>query len=206
VSNRVESSIDRWIGALVIAFVGYHIVVFAGLHLLVPMLDPVNSIITDYLDSPYAGLTRTTFAAFGLMWAAVAVGLWRALPRRPLSAAGVGLMALGVVSLALVTLRPEIGDPRNAAEVGSVLVRLAGIGRAALFLSLLVLSIAVRRDPRRHAAGTMLLGLAGTAILLLAITLATLLERGYAGLSQRIIFILLYAWAGIAAYAVIGNE
>jgi len=206
VSDHAQHPTDRWIGALVFAFAAYHLVVFAGLHVLVPALDPVGSIITDYLDTPYAGLTRTAFAAFGLMWAAVAAGLWRALPRRPLSRAGVGLMALGFVSLALVTLDPTIGDPRHAAAVGGVLVRLAGIGSAALFLSLLVLSIAVRREQRWHAVGTLLLVLAGVAVLLLAITLATLLERGYAGMTQRIIFLLLYAWAGVAGYAVIGNE
>jgi hypothetical protein len=203
VIEAAEASGNRIITALILACTVYHLAVFAALHALVPPLDPVSSIITDYLDSPYRSLSRSTFAAFGLMWAAVAAGMWRTLPRWRLTVAGVVLMALGVLSLVLVTLRPPIADPRNATEAGMALARVGGIGRTSLFISLVVLSLVVRRQPRSRTVGGVMLGLATAAILLLAITLASLLERGYAGIAQRAIFLVLYTWVLLAALRVI---
>lgn len=198
---------DRAIGTLILGCAAYHLIAFASLHVLVSSLDPADSLITDYLDSSWRPLARSTFVAFGVMWAAVAVGLWRVLPRHGLEVLGLLLMAGGIAALFVVVLVPETAAPGTVSgATGGALVRAVSIGRLCLFASLLVLSLAVRDEPGWWHISTWLLTLSVASILLLAVTLTTLIDNGWGGLGQRAIFILLYAWAAIAAFAVAGKR
>ena len=62
-------------------------------------------------------------------------------------------------------------------------------------------SSAAVRTPGLKRLGLAMLSLATAAVLLLVVSLAVLLEAGYAGITQRVIFLLSYAWALLAASA-----
>ena len=103
---------------------------------------------------------------------------------------------LAALSILAVAVAPEIGDPRTeglAARVVNVLPR------PGLFAGILLVSLAVRGSPGWGPTASVLTVLAVISLLLLILTIAVLLEAGYAGLGQRALFVCVYAWVGIVS-------
>lgn len=208
-AHRTENgrrTVAELAAATALAATAYHVAAFALLHLLAPSVGIVNGIITDYLNTPYRALAVSTFPAFAMIWFGIAVGLWHTLPgQKPLTIVGSALMGFAGASLVAVTFAPAVADPRNVEVQGSIAALAARSGRMALFLSLLMLSVAVRKARRWGGAGDLLLLLSSLCLAMLLVTMVVLLPRGLAGIPQRAIFLMLYAWVGTATLRVIGR-
>ena len=180
------ASISRvfvWIAGVAI---GVQALAFAALHILEPQLGWKSSLITDYAGTEHALVARLSLAAFGITWIAVSIVLRDMLPPGVVTTVVFLLVLLAGLGLVYsATLDARAMDPRLA-EGPAAARRILGLLRLALFVSLIVASIQLR------SAGLVLLSAA--TLLLLIVTLAVFLGRGLAGLPQRIVFVMTYAW------------
>ena len=177
-----------------------HVVVFATLHVLNPDLGLIESLYTDYLGTESATLTRVGFLLFASTWAALALALRSVLPAGLASNIVTVLLLLASASLGYSsTLDAAAADPRLAAGP-SVLRGAIGLFRLGLFVSLVVASISLRRVQgwRRVAQALTVVSAVNLAILVLSLTV--LLDCGWAGLGQRLVFALTYTWVVAVAW------
>lgn len=186
----VRSRSGTVFGRLAVLGVVLHSLLFALLHLLVPELSPAAAIISDYAQTSFGWLAVSAFLAFALIWSSLAVEL-RPLLRGPAMHLGWVLLALASLAIAVAAIFPGSADPGNPTVLSTAQNLVA---RPGLFLGIVLVSIGLRARPGWRGLGNLLLGLALASALLLVATLAVLLERGWGGLGQRVIFLLLYAW------------
>lgn len=201
-TDRSSVSVVAWIA---VAGVLCHAAAFGLLHLLDPGIDPVRSIISDYVGGGYPALARVAFFAFAVIWGALAVALGAVRPRRRLVLAGRILFGIAVIGVLLAAFVPSMADPREAAS-SSVIGTLSGrIGRPALFVGVLLVSVGVRRIPGWERTARILVLLAALAAVGLGLTLGLLLEAGFGGVGQRVIFVLLYVWAVLISLRILAS-
>lgn len=179
---------------LAVAGIAYHAVAFAALHVLEPQLSPLRSLIGDYASTPSGWLAASTFVAFAATWAALAIGLsWPT--RSRLLPAGRVLFGAAAVALLVAALVPSAADPRTPTALAKAL----NLARPGLFLGIPLVSIALGRVPEWKGSSRVLVVLALSAFILMLVSVGVLLEAGFAGLGQRIAFLLVYAWVGLVA-------
>ncbi len=172
-----------------------HAALFIGLHVLEPGISPFASIISDYSQTPHAGWAMAAFVAFGIIWGAMAVAFSDAAESNSVQVGRV-LFALAMVAILVAAIFPATADPRT----GSLVARIQNLmARPGLFLAVLLVSLGVRRVAGWEVVAGRLVGLAMAAIVLLVATIGLLLEAGFGGLGQRILFLVLYAWVWTAA-------
>lgn len=185
------SSAFVWIAGVAI---GIQALAFLLLHVLEPTLAWKSSLITDYVGTDHGSLARVSLATFGVTWVALSMVLRGALPSGAIATVVFALMLLpGLALLYSSTLDARALDPRLA-EGPAVIRRILGILRLGLFFSLIVASMQLRSVQGWEDVAPRLTALAVTIFVLLTVTLAVLLRRGWAGLGQRVIFALTYAW------------
>jgi len=177
---------------LAVAAAFAHLLAFVALHVLEPDVSMVSGIISDYGHGEYAWLQRLSFVFFAVMWGTLS-GAMSILPqRRPTIVARVIFVA--VVPLLLVgAVVPSAMDPRDPTFLSTVL----NASRPAQFLAMLLVSVGLRKSSGWEDLARVLLALTLAACVLLAVSLAFLLEAGYAGLTQRAVFAIFYGWVGL---------
>jgi len=186
-----QVAVSRLAG-LALAGVAYHALAFIILHVLEPQLSPVSAIISDYAATESSWLVVTTFVAFAVVWAALALGLsWPG--QAWLLVAGRVVFAVAAIGLLVAALVPAAADPRT----GTVLSVALGAVRPALFVAIVVVSVGLRSDLLWHDGSWMLVILSSAALLLTLVSVAFLLEAGVAGLGQRAVFVLIYVWVSL---------
>jgi hypothetical protein len=159
------------------------------LHILVATVDPMSDRVSDYLSSDHAVLARSTFLALGIALAALGLGLRPYYPRSVLSRTSVALLLVAVVGFVGVAIAPQaaryFGIPTQPAAV----------------LSILLLSIGLRQQPRWSRVGTILVLIGGglLTIYLFTIVLGVLVSLGFGGLANRAVLILIYTWVAFVA-------
>lgn len=190
---------SRW-ASVAIAGIASHVALFALLHWLEPQLSPKASIISDYGETASSFVATIAFFAFAAIWLALAIALSSASPSNLILAFGRVLFLLAVVGIATGALFPETADPRTA----SIAARLQGIvARPGLFLGIVLVSIGLRSANGWGDLWPVLLALSLVAAAMLPITIAVMLERGLGGVGQRLIFVLVYAWAVLVALRIL---
>jgi Protein of unknown function (DUF998) len=188
-----------------VAMVGVtcHAVLFGLLHWLEPQLSPKSSIISDYSATNSAWVTAATFVAFAATWFSLSLALSEASGASTVLAVGRALFLLAAVAILLGVLFPSAMDPRTP----STLARIQSVvSRPGLFLGLLLVPAGLRVVPGWSDLWPVLLTLAVICALVLVLTLTVLLERGLAGVGQRIIFGLIYAYVLVACFRLIKLE
>ena len=161
----------------------------ALLHGLVPDVDPMKELIGAYLESQYGWLSRSTFLALGCALTAVALAVRAHRAGGVLPRVAAILLLLGVLGLVGVASAPAG-------------VRYFAIpAQPATVLSILMLSIVLRRDPRWRPIGNVLVLIGGAlvAVFLLTVVLGTLVALGVGGLANRLVLILIYVWVALVA-------
>lgn len=172
-----------------------HAALLLGLHVLEPGISPLASIISDYSQTAHAGWATAAFVTFGIIWGAMAVALSGTDDSRGVQV-GRALFALAMVAILVAAIFPATADPRT----GSVVARIQNlVARPGLFLAVLLVSLGVRRVAGWEAVAARLVGLATAAIVLLVATIGFLLQAGFGGAGQRVLFLVLYAWVWTAA-------
>ncbi len=179
-----------------------------GLHFLAADKDPIDLLISQYANSGFGWLMNLGFGVAGVGVLALAVGLWRSLPRtRPVTAAVV-LLALVGIGFAGLGVFPEDVPLDDGSVSYTFAGRMHGLSSAVMFTSLIV---AVFVLARIFAGNPSLRGFASTtrnfawAILALfaASNLASVVTPpgtgGVAGLVQRIFGAVLVVWLILTA-------
>ena len=158
----------------------------------------VSGIISDYGRREYAWLQRLSFVFFAVMWGALS-GAMSILPqRRPTIVAR--LIFVAVVPLLLVgAVVPSAMDPRDPTFLSTAL----NASRPAQFVAMLLVSVGLRKSSGWEDRARVLLALTLAAFALLLVSLAVLLEAGYAGLTQRAVFAIFYAWVSLLSVRLI---
>jgi len=194
----IESSGAVRLARLAIAAAVAHLLAFVALHVLAPDVSMVSGIISDYGRGEYAWLQRLSFVLFALMWGTLS-GAMSILPqRRPTVVARVVFLA--VVPMLLVgAVVPSAMDPRDPTFLSTAL----NAGRPAQFVAMLLVSIGLRKSRGWEDLARALLALTLAAFVLLVVSLAVLLEAGYAGLTQRAVFAIFYGWVGLLSVRLI---
>lgn len=199
-NREVSARAAAWVA---IAGVICHAALFGLLHILDPRIDPVLGIISEYVRGAAPGVARATFFAFAAIWGGLAVALGRIGGRNRLVLAGRILFAVAMIGVLIAGLVPAIADPRAEAS-SSLLGTISGrIGRPALFVGVLLISVGARRIPGWEDTAGILVLIAVLGLLGLVLTLGLLLEAGTGGVGQRVIFVLLYAWAVLVALRIL---
>lgn len=181
-----NQNVLAWVALCAVALHGTAMVL---LHVLVPDVDPTTDMVSAYLRSEYAALSRFTFLVLGCALASLGLAL-----RSHLS---VGMFPRIAAILLLVAIVGFVG----VASAPSA-ARYFGIPtQPATVLSILILSIALRRDPRWSSIGALLVLIGGalTAIFVLTVVLGTLVSFGLGGLANRLVLVLIYVWVVLIA-------
>ena len=102
-------------------------------------------------------------------------------------------------------MRCVVRDRTGLARTGTVFARVQNLfARPGLFIGVVAVSLGAAKTPGWGSKARSLVGLSISALLLLVVTVAFLLERGLGGVGQRLIFILLYSWAVLVSWHLIG--
>jgi hypothetical protein len=189
-----------WAATLAIVGSAYFALAVAALHFLKPDLDPVSRMTSEYANGPYSFVMSSAFLAMGVGCLALVAALYREVPRRALSLAGLvffGLWAVGV----LVAMTFPI-DP------GGVPVTLAGTihqtAGPATFLCAAVgvslLSWRFGRDEQLRSIQPALLALSAVVVVGFVVT-ASFFFTGteLAGLAQRVVLATVVVWIVLVA-------
>lgn len=187
------------------AAIGVQALTFALLHGLEPGLGWKSSLITDYVATEHASVARVSLAAFGVSWLALGVLLLGVLGRGAgawivfVLMVGAGLSLIYSSTMSAGALDPRVSGGPVATQ------RLFGVARLGLFVSLVVASILLRGVTGWEGIAPTLIVVSVTILTLLVVTLAVLLNRGLAGLPQRLVFVLTYAWVGMVLWGASGR-
>lgn len=186
---------------LAIAAVAYHSVAFAALHVLEPQVSPTRSLIGDYSPTDSGWLAASTFVAFAVVWAAVALALSGPTQSMVLVAGRV-LFAVAAVGLPVAAFVPSAADPRTKSALATAL----NLTRPGLFVGILLVSIALARLPEWEGASWSLVILAVVAFAVMMLSVRFLLDAGLAGVGQRVVFLLVYAWVLLVALGCMSGQ
>lgn len=188
----MHSGLLRACGWLATAAVACCALGMALLHLLAPEVSPARDMVDAYLATPYALLSRSTFAGLGIALAALAVGLMFALgPRGAAAVMPLDLASLGFFGVALF---PEAAD------------RIGLVTRPLTLLAILVASLVLHRRPRWEPVGPLLVALALLLLGAFALTFGVLVERGLGGAANRAVLAVVYAWCLLVARGLLAPE
>ena len=174
---------------MAIIAVAYHASAMALLHLLAPQVDPVTEMVGAYLAGPHQLLARSTFLALACALAFIWLPLAGGVGAGVLARVALGLLAVASAGFFGVAAAPE------AARV------LAAPTRPATVVSILLLSVALRRQPRWRRLGGVLLpiGTALVTLFVLTVALGTVVSMGYGGLANRVVLALIDSWVVLVA-------
>jgi hypothetical protein len=189
-----------WAATLAIAGSAYFALAVAALHFLKPDLDPVSRMTSEYANGAYNFVMTSAFLAMGVGCLALVAALYREVPRRSLSAAGLvffGLWAVGVLVAMIFPIDP-----------GGVPVTLAGTIHqtagpptflcAAVGVSLL--SWRFGRDEQWRPLQPVALGLSAVIALgFVATAYFFFTGTELAGLAQRVVLAAVVAWIVLVA-------
>jgi hypothetical protein len=190
-----RSTTVLWTARLAVGAAATHALLFLVLHVLEPELSPAASILSDYGQTEHAPVAITAFIAFAVVWGALAVALSGASAGRSVLV-GRFLFALAMAAILVAAIFPSTADPRT----GSVIARVQNlVARPGLFVGVLLISIGLRGAAGWDQMARTLIVVAGTATVLLVLTVGLLLAAGLGGVGQRALFLLLYFWVWVVA-------
>ena len=195
------------LGWVAIAGVAYFVLAIAYLHVLRPDVNPVARVTSEYAVGPYGVLMTSAYFIFGCALVALGIGIARSFDTRAWTTVGTALLYLAAAATAIAGLFPiDAGALRPITSEGRV-HRLAGIvAFTSMTLGPLLLAPRFRRHRRWQDVASVgrLAGVAG--LLGLAAIQLFLLERGLAGVAQRIVLALVCAWMLLAAFRLTSKE
>jgi hypothetical protein len=176
--NDSRSRVLAW---LAVSAVILHAATTVLLHWLVPQVDPVSELMTAYLSSEYQVLSRVGGLAFGCAMGSLAVGLYFHRISGVWFKVALVLAAVAVIGFLVLAAAPD--------AVGF----LAGAVRPAMVLTVLVLSLRLRRETPWQVVGPYLLAMV-IGVVSLFVLLGIFLSAGLGGLANRVVLVLLYTW------------
>jgi hypothetical protein len=189
-----------WAATLAIAGSAYFALAVAALHFLKPDLDPVSRMTSEYANGAYNFVMTSAFLAMGVGCLALVAALYREVPRRSLSAAGLvffGLWAVGVLVAMIFPIDP-----------GGVPVTLAGtIHQTAGPATFLCAAVGVSLLSWRFGRDEQWQPLQPVALALSAVIALGFVATAYffftgtelAGLAQRVVLAAVVAWIVLVA-------
>jgi hypothetical protein len=185
---------SRALARLAMAAVMAHGLLFILLHLRAPTLGVADSLISDYARSEH-GLTSAAYLAFATVWLALAGALGRVtlVPKASISI-GRLLFTVAAVTIVLAAFDPVATDPRHRESLGAMRTLMSRFARPGLFVGIVLISLGVRRVPGWENLSGSLIGLAVAAMTVYVVTIVIMLNVGWAGLGQRVLFLVVYAW------------
>ncbi len=191
------------LGSLGLLSVAYSAVAVAALHLLDTEFDPVDDFLSEYALGDYGWLMRSVFVASGLGALAIALGLWRSLPRDKQAAAG----ALGVAVTGVGFIVAGIFETDTEDAAGEVETTATGLvhdlASSTLFLSVIIAAFLLWRvfaaAPSWRALSRPTLGFAIALVVFRVATIAVP-EGGPVGLPQRVLAALMMGWLALLAW------
>lgn len=193
----MRTETNRLFTWLALGAVAYHAMTMVLLHWFAPEVNPQTDMVSAYLSSPYHWLARSTFLALGCTMAFVGLGLSGRLASSFLLKVSAGLLVVAIVGFIGVSVAPQaarfFGIPTQPATV----------------LSILLLSIVLRREAPWRATGTLLVLIGFSLVLLFALTILTglLTSMGLGGVANRVVLVLIYSWVVLVARGLLwGSE
>jgi len=186
-----SSRLFAWVALLAI---GYHAAATVALHALDPAVDPLSDMVGAYLLGDYQRLSRTTFLAFACAFASIGAALAMRLPLAATLRTGVGCAAVASVGFVGVAVAPQ------AVSYWALPTQLATL------VSILLLSLGLRRRSEWRTIGFTLMVVASVLVALFVVTivLGVVIRAGVGGLANRIVLVLIYTWVLLVVAGLLG--
>jgi hypothetical membrane protein len=192
--------LNRWLAGVSLGGVVYAITTWTAFVFLRPDLNPLAHYVSEYVNGTYGTLMTGTFYGLSLAWAALAVGLYRAIPPPGRSWFGLGALALCSAGSLGAGIFPT--DPAGVAPTarGALHRLMATLFFVCICPGMLALAAAWRHDGAwtSHTRATFVLASTALAgLILLAVG-----PPGLSGLAQRWILASVLGWHLLAAWQV----
>jgi hypothetical protein len=185
--DRSRSKVLAW---LAISAVICSVTSTVLMHLLVPEVDPVSELLTAYLDSQYQWLSRVGIFLQGLAMGALGLGLYFRRIAGVWFKIALAFAAITAIGSFVVAVAPEADFAR--------------VGRPAGLLTIVILSLRLRRERPWQAVGPYLPAIViGVAALFIFIFGLTSLSAGVAGLGHRAALLLISTWILLVSHGLL---
>lgn len=192
------TNLNRWLAGMSLVGVAYAITTWTAFVFLRPDLNPLTHYVSEYVNGAYGRLMIGTFYGLSLAWAALAIGLHRAI--LPPGRSWFGLGALALCSAASLGAGIFPTDPAGVAPTatGALHRIMAMLFFVCICPGMLALAAAWRHDGawRTHTRATIVLASTAVAgLILLAVGPPAL-----SGLAQRWTLACVLGWHLLAAW------
>ncbi|MEJ0097889.1 MAG: DUF998 domain-containing protein [Bauldia sp.] len=193
----------RWPAIVALAAILYFLVAAVATHVVSPQYDFVRDYISDYAVGPWGWIYGSAFLASCIGSIALALALWRTVPRAALSRTGLVLLAIVGVTYAVDFAFPtDILPPGQPPQtvVGMIHFADAFLGWVLFVVCAFLISARLKHDAYWARRRGTLLALAWIAVVLLLALVAVLVsKRPVGGLAEKAFILDRNIWALLMA-------
>lgn len=177
----------------------YWWVVFLAMHVLEPQFNPLKDPGSAYVVGAYGALMTTTYFALSAALLAAGIGLATRLPGGGSTRTALALFLVAGAGALIAGIFPMDYPPPARTSTGRLHVLGGLLTFPAWVLGTLLFSLSIRRDSRWTKRSHVLTALSASSIAMLVVMIVSVRLLGFAGLAQRLLLALLFAWMVVVA-------